>query len=365
MNINFLDLKKINSRFEDEFKSEINKVLESGWYILGSNVKKFEEHFADYCNVKFSIGVGNGLEALTLGLRALDVGENDEVILPSNTYIASLLSISAVGATPILVEPDPSSYNIDPTKIEENITTKTKAIMVVHLYGQACDMDPILEIAKKYNLRIIEDCAQAHGAKYKGKTVGSFGDVAGFSFYPGKNLGALGDGGAVVTNNSVYAEKLMALRNYGSIEKYKHIYKGINSRLDEIQAAILDIKLKYLDGDNNKRREIAKKYCNEINNIEILTPSFPKDVKSHVWHLFVIRCKNREKLKSYLHEKGIDTLVHYPIPLHKQEAYSDLKELKLPISEELHSEVLSLPISPVMEMEEVKYLIENINNFSV
>lgn len=365
MNIKFLDLKKINSRFEREFKEQINKVPESGWYILGSNVLNFEMNFANYCNVKYAIGVGNGLEALTLGLKAMEIGPDDEVILPANTYIASLLSVSGVGAKPVLVEPDKQSYNIDPYKIEESITKKTKAIMVVHLYGKACNMDPIIEIARKYNLKIIEDCAQAHGAKYKGKMVGSFGDVAGFSFYPGKNLGALGDGGAVVTNNPMYAEKLKALRNYGSIEKYKHIYKGVNSRLDEIQASILDVKLKYLDSDNNKRRKIAKKYCEGIKNREVVVPFYPEDFESHVWHLFVIKCKNRNILKEYLQGKGIDTLVHYPIPLHKQEAYLDLMNLDLPISESLHSEVLSLPISPVMSMDEVNYVIENINNFSM
>lgn len=360
--IPFLNLKKVNERYVSEIKEKLINVLDSGWYILGQELEAFEKEFATYCGTKFCIGVGNGLDALKLIIRAYGFGEGDEVIVPSNTYIASILAISENGATPVLVEPDINTYNIDPLKVEEKITNKTKAIMVVHLYGQVCEMDSILRIAKKYKLKVIEDCAQAHGAKYKGKRVGNLGDAAGFSFYPGKNLGALGDGGAITTNDEDLKEKLIALRNYGSHKKYENIYKGINSRLDEIQAAILRIKLKYLEDDNKKRRDIAQFYLNHITNSKLILPRVGVQ-DSHVWHLFVIRDKARDKFQVYMKENGIETMIHYPIPPHQQLAFSEWNKLRLPLTEQLHSEVISLPISPVITFGEAKKVVEVVNNY--
>ncbi|WCF07867.1 DegT/DnrJ/EryC1/StrS family aminotransferase [Paenibacillus thiaminolyticus] len=360
----FLDLKQINTRHEEEVIGGIRSFLHSGWYILGGEVEDFEKDFAAYCGTQFCVGVGNGLDALTLMLQAYGVGKGDEVIVPSNTYIATIMSISANGATPILVEPDLLSYNISPELIEKNITSRTKAIMVVHLYGQACNMGPIMDIAKKHNIRVFEDCAQAHGACYDGKRVGSFGDAAAFSFYPGKNLGALGDGGAITLNNEQMYLKLKALRNYGSHKKYQNEYLGVNSRLDEIQAAILRLKLKYLDEDNQKRREIAEYYIGNIRNKEIILPCIEaEDNSSHVWHLFVIRTKNRDRLQAYLTEREIQTLIHYPIPPHKQKAYPEWNNLNFPVSEKIHSEVLSLPISPVMDIKDALKVVEAINEY--
>ncbi|MCG7407932.1 DegT/DnrJ/EryC1/StrS family aminotransferase [Paenibacillus sp. ACRRX] len=361
--INFLDLKKINLRHEHEMMDAIQKFMHSGWYVLGEDVKRFEAAFAQYCGSKHCIGVANGLDALALIIRAYEIGEGDEVIVPSNTYIASILSVSMNGATPILVEPDLHTYNIDPALIEEKITSNTKAIMVVHLYGQTCDMDVINRIAKKHNLKVIEDCAQAHGAVYDRKRAGNLGDAAAFSFYPGKNLGALGDAGAVTTNDDSLAQKLFAIRNYGSHRKYENIYKGVNSRLDEMQASLLSVKLKYLDEDNLKRREIANYYLNFINNPLIVLPSVMHEPESHVWHLFVVRADNRDSLQKYLLEHDIQTLIHYPIPPHKQEAYSEWGQLNFPISEKIHKEVLSLPISPVMDMTDVRKVVEVINRY--
>ncbi|SDH58726.1 dTDP-4-amino-4,6-dideoxygalactose transaminase [Aneurinibacillus thermoaerophilus] len=360
--IPFLDLRQINMRYQKEIQQAMNRVLESGWYILGGEVDDFERKFASYCGAKYCIGVANGLDALTLIIRAYDIGLGDEVIVPSNTYIASILAISANGATPVLVEPDINTYNIDPLKIEEKITSRTKAIMVVHLYGQSCDMESINLIAKKYNLKVIEDCAQAHGAIYNGKRVGSLGDAAGFSFYPGKNLGALGDGGAITTNDAELAERLNVLRNYGSHKKYENLFKGVNSRLDELQAAILSIKLSYLDDDNQRRREIAAYYLEHIKNPFIHLPTVTDD-KAHVWHLFVVRVKEREAFQYYLAEQNIQTLIHYPIPPHKQKAYSEWQQESFPISEQIHSEVVSLPISPVMSREEVERVVEAVNRY--
>jgi len=358
----FLDLKKINLRHEKEFNDVFNKFLNSGWYILGEEVKKFEENFADYCGTKYCIGVANGLDALILILKAYNFEAGSEIIVPANTYIATILAISANGLTPVLIEPDINTYNIDPDKIEEKITKKTKAVMVVHLYGQAAKMDKINNVAKKYNLKVIEDSAQAHGAVYNGKKTGSLGDISGFSFYPGKNLGALGDGGAVTTNNFELAEKIRVLRNYGSEVKYKNTCKGFNSRLDEIQAAILNIKLSLLDEDNQRRQEISKYYRKNIKNKQIILPETPKE-ESHVWHLFVIRTENRTKLQKYLSDNGIQTMIHYPIAPHKQKAYKELNTLALPITEKIHKEVLSLPISPVMNDEEIKKVVEVINKY--
>ncbi|MCI7046864.1 DegT/DnrJ/EryC1/StrS family aminotransferase [Helicobacter sp.] len=360
--IKFLDLHKINQRFKSEIDLAIREVLESGWYLLGEKNKAFEENFAKYCETKFSVGCANGLDALHLAIRAYDFPKDSEIIVPANTYIASILAISNCGLKPILVEPNLETYNIDADLIEAKITEKTKAIVVVHLYGQAVEMEKIWELAKKYNLKIIEDSAQAHGAIYQGKKVGNLGDIGCFSFYPGKNLGALGDGGSITTNDEEVAIKIRAIANYGSLIKYENIYKGLNSRLDEIQAAILDLKLQFLDADNQQRREIAKIYRENIKNEKIVLPK-PYKEESHVWHLFVIRTKNRDKLQEYLKIKGIQTLIHYPIPPHKQNAYKEWNNLSFPITEKIHKEVLSLPISPVMNKEEAFYIVQILNEF--
>ncbi|RAV13788.1 DegT/DnrJ/EryC1/StrS family aminotransferase [Paenibacillus contaminans] len=362
--IPFLDLKQINLRHEEEIMQSISRFLQSGWYILGKEVDQFEQEFAEYCGTKFCLGVANALDALTLILRAYGIGEGDEVIVPSNTYIASILSISANGATPILVEPNIGTYNIDPLKIEQSITVNTKAILVVHLYGQSCNMEPIQALAKKYGLKIVEDCAQAHGAIYKGQRVGNLGDAAAFSFYPGKNLGALGDGGSITTNDEDVYSRLKALRNYGSHKKYENLYKGVNSRLDEIHAAVLRTKLKYLDDDNQKRREIADYYNAHINNELISIPKIEDDSPlSHVWHVYVVLTEKRDTLQRYLTERGIQTLIHYPIPPHQQEAYKELSSHVYPISEKIHREILSLPISPVMSIDDAVKVVEALNEY--
>lgn len=360
--IKFLDLHKINERFRNEIDAKIKQVLDSGWYLLGNQDKEFEKNFAQYCGTKHCIGVANGLDALNLIIRAYGFGKGDEIIVPANTYIASILAISENGCTPVLVEPDINTYNINPDLIEEKITDKTKAIMVVHLYGQAVQMEKIWEIAKKYNLKVIEDSAQGHGAIYQGRRTGNLGDASGFSFYPGKNLGCLGDGGAVTTNDDELAAKLRAIANYGSHKKYCNLYKGVNSRLDELQAGILDVKLKYLDKDNEKRREIAKFYLENIKNPNIILPK-AEDDQSHVWHVFVVRVQNREKFQEYLTQNEVQTLIHYPTPPHKQEAYKEWNHLSFPITEEIHNTIISLPISPVMTDEEVKKVVEVINEW--
>ncbi|WP_308722773.1 DegT/DnrJ/EryC1/StrS family aminotransferase [Paenibacillus polysaccharolyticus] len=361
--IPFLDLKKINLRHEQAILNGVHKVLHSGWYILGNEVKKFENDFAEYCGTSYCVGVANGLDALELIIHAYDIGAGDEVIVPSNTYIASILSISSNGATPVLVEPDELTYNLDPSEIEKHITSNTKAILVVHLYGQSCDMNPIRKIAKQYDLKIIEDCAQAHGAIYNDQRVGNLGDAAAFSFYPGKNLGALGDGGAITTNDENLFNKLCALRNYGSHKKYENLFKGYNSRLDEIQAPILCEKLKWLDQDNERRRKIAYYYLENIVSSHITLPFVQHRPESHVWHLFVIRTKNRSHFMDYMTSNNIQTMIHYPVPPHKQEAYKEWKDLLFPISEKMHEEVVSLPISPVMQMEDVKTIVEVVNEY--
>lgn len=342
------------------------RVIDSGWYICGKELENFEQNFSEYCGVKHCIGVANGLDALTLTLKAwIEVGRlkvGDEVIVPANTYIASILAISEAGLKPVLVEPDLASYNLCPINTKQAISEKTKAILVVHLYGRLADMPAINRIAKEHGLLVLEDSAQAHGATLNGKKAGAWGDASGFSFYPGKNLGALGDGGAITTNDSELAKALIALRNYGSHEKYKNIYKGMNSRLDEIQAAMLDVKLKHLDADTNRRRGIAARYCSEINNSAIVLPN-SETRDSHAWHLFVIRCEQREELQKYLLDKGVQTLIHYPIPPHKQVACPELSCLSLPITEKIHDEVLSLPITPVMGTTDVDLVIKAINAF--
>ncbi|MBQ0032779.1 MAG: DegT/DnrJ/EryC1/StrS family aminotransferase [bacterium] len=371
--IKFLDLKKINERLRGEMDAAAKRVLDSGWYLLGKECEAFEQAFAAYCGVRHAIGCANGLDALKLVIRAMGIGPGDEVIAPANTYIASLIAISANGATPVLVEPDLATYLIDPAKIEEKITSRTKAIMVVHLYGRVCEMgsreegrgkreEGVLDIARKHNLKVIEDCAQAHGAfggegleTGDARRVGGLGDAAGFSFYPGKNLGCLGDGGAVTTNDDELAKKVRALRNYGSDVKYHFPYRGTNSRLDEIQAAWLRVKLPHLDADNARRAEIAARYCREITNPAIALPTAPDGNRqlSNVWHVFPVRAEGRDAFQAYLTEKGIQTVIHYPIPPHRQPAYTEWHDLKLPITEKIHETIISLPISPVMTDGEV------------
>ncbi|WP_034574425.1 DegT/DnrJ/EryC1/StrS family aminotransferase [Helicobacter saguini] len=409
----FLDLHKINERDRKQINKKIKKVLDSGWYLLGQKVRKFETNFAKYCGVKHIIGCANGLDALSLIIKAYEFSPSDEIIVPANTYIASILAITQNNVKAILVEPNIESYNINAELIESKITPNTKAILAVHLYGQIADMEAILAIAKKHNLKVIEDAAQAHGAVYtfsdgSSKRAGAIGDAAGFSFYPGKNLGALGDAGAVATNDSTLAEKIRAIANYGSHKKYHNLYKGVNSRLDEIQAAVLDVKLKRLDVDNFKRAKIAAFYLKNIKNPNIILPKVTGSViaseplkakrgnphieslkdsieskvtesrtiikkdsiesnilesKSHVWHVFVIRAKNRDKLQEYLRENNIETIIHYPIPPHKQECYKEWNALSFPLTEQIHNEILSIPISPVLKLKEAKKIVKALNAF--
>lgn len=364
MKIPFVTFIPMEKELDKELRGAFSRVYSRSRYIEGVEDISFENAFAKYCDGKYCIGVGNGLDALFLSLKAIGVKEGDEVIVPSNTYIATALAVSYVGATPVFVEPDIRTYNIEPSRIEEKLTKKTKAIMPVHLYGQPCDMDPIMDIAKKYNLFVIEDCAQAHGALYKGKVIGSFGNAAGFSFYPGKNLGALGDAGAIVTNDKELADKVRALGNYGSDYKYHHIFKGNNSRLDELQAAFLAAKLPYLNKMNEERRRIAGMYLDGINNEEIILPYIPEYAEP-VWHIFAIRCKRRDKLEKFLNDAGIGTNKHYPIPMHLQECYKELgyKEGDFPIAEEISATELSIPMYYGMTDEEVQYVIDKVNEF--
>lgn len=364
MKIPFLTFVPLERELNDNLRSAFDRVFTRSWYIKGVEGETFEKAFAGYCGAKYCIGVGNGLDALMLALKALGVGEGDEVIVPSNTYIATALAVTYVGAKPVFVEPDIRTFNINHSLIEAAITENTKAIMPVHLYGQACDMDPIMAIAKKHSLLVVEDCAQAHGATYKGRKVGTFGDAAGFSFYPGKNLGALGDAGAVVTNNTELAERIHALGNYGSDYKYHHIYKGYNSRLDELQAAFLITKLPHLDIINAERRRIAQRYSKGIKNDKVILPYVHNDTLP-VWHIYGIRCKDRTALEKYLNDKGIGTNKHYPIPIHMQECYRDLNisEGSLPIAEEISATELSIPMYYGMTDEEIQYVIDIINEF--
>lgn len=368
--IPFLDLKNINQQYREELIAACTRVIDSGWYIGGKELESFESNFAEYCGTQFAIGVANGLDALILTLRAWkELGklkDGDEVIVPSNTYIASILAITANNLTPILVEPNISTYNIDPIKIKEAITAKTKVILPVHLYGQLAAMPEIMQIAKQHNLLVLEDSAQSHGAQIQGKKAGNWGDASGFSFYPGKNLGALGDAGAVTTNDAELATMLKALRNYGSHEKYKNLVPGVNSRLDEIQAAMLDVKLKYLEEETQHRRHIANLYVNEIKNPLIQLPLSGINAESyeqHVWHLFVIRSNQREALHQYLLNHGVQTLIHYPIPPHKQQAYKEWNNLSYPISEQIHDEVLSLPMGPTLSAVDAERIIALCNQF--
>lgn len=365
--IPFLDLKGLNAEYRAELIDACTRVIDSGWYIQGNECKAFEKEFADYCGTKYAFGVANGLDALILILRAYKemgiMSDGDEVIVPSNTYIASILAISQNNLVPILVEPNINTYLIDPSKIEEKITSKTKAILPVHLYGQTCDMDTITEIAKKYDLKVIEDSAQSHGAYFGDKRSGNLGDASGFSFYPGKNLGALGDGGAVTTNDEELANVIKALRNYGSHKKYENLYKGMNSRLDEMQAAMLRVKLKYLDNEIAKRRAISEYYLTNIKNQKIVLPIITFK-ECHVWHLFVVRTIKRAELQKYLLDNGVQTLIHYPIPPHKQNAYQEWNNESYPISEQIHNEVLSLPISGVQSFQDTEKIVQAMNDFN-
>lgn len=364
MKIPFVSFLPMEKELDQELRAAFDRVYTNSWYIAGKEDEAFEKAFAEFCGVKYCVGTGNGLDALMLALKAIGIKAGDEVIVPSNTYIATALAVTYVGANPVFVEPDIRTFNINPELIEEKITENTKAIIPVHLYGQPCDMDPILKIAKKYNLYIVEDCAQAHGAKYNGQVIGSFGDAAGFSFYPGKNLGALGDAGAIVTNSRELSDKVRALGNYGSDYKYHHIYQGNNSRLDEIQAAFLSVKLSILDKMNEERRRIARLYSEGISNPLIMTPYVPEYAEP-VWHIYGICCDRRDELEAYLNEQGIGTNKHYPIPIHLQECYKDLgfKEGDFTVAEKISTTELSIPMFYGMTDEQVSYVIECINKF--
>ena len=364
--IKFLDIKKINVPYETDFQEKLNAVLQSGCYILGKEVVAFEVNFADYCGTKHCIGVGNGFDALVLIFKGyIQLGKlqkGDEVIVPANTYIATILAILQADLIPVLVEPKIETYNLNPDLIFEKITSKTKAILVVHLYGQLAEMEKINEIAIQNNLIVVEDAAQAHGAVSDSRKAGNLSNAAAFSFYPGKNLGALGDGGAVTTNDTELTKLVQSLRNYGSVAKYQNEFIGVNSRLDEIQAAFLSVKLFHLDAENNVRKAIAKRYFTEIKNDKIVLPFWDLS-DNHVFHLFVIRTENREELQQYLLENGIQTMIHYPIPPHKQNAFPNWNNLLFPITEKIHNEVLSLPMSPALTAEEVDFIISILNKY--
>ena len=362
--IKFLDLHKINAQYKEEIQEAFTRVIDSGWYILGKEVDNFEKEFATYCGAETCIGVANGLDALILILRAYkELGimkDGDEIIVPANTYIASILAISANNLTPVLVEPDLHSYNLDPRLIEEKITDKTKGILAVHLYGQIADMGAICEISTRHNLKVIEDAAQSHGASIDNKRAGNWGDATGFSFYPGKNLGALGDAGAITTNDQLLAKTIRSIANYGSEIKYHNEFKGTNSRLDELQSAFLSAKLKYLEKEIEKRRTVANRYINEIKNDKVILPLINKQ-ENHVWHVFVVRVKDRADFQSYLTNNDIQTLIHYPIPPHQQNAYPELNHLSFPVTEKIHKEIISLPISAVLTNDEVNEIIRVVN----
>jgi dTDP-4-amino-4,6-dideoxygalactose transaminase len=365
--IKFLDIQKINLNYQQKLEEAILRVFRSGWYLLGNEVATFENELAVYVNTPHAIGVANGLDALRLILRAyIELGvmeKGDEIIVPANTYIATILAITDNDLIPVFVEPDEKTFNLDFNKIEQYITSKTKAIMVVHLYGRVCWDEKLTELAQKHYLKIIEDNAQAIGAEWNGIKTGALGDASGFSFYPGKNLGAIGDAGAVTCKDESLANCIRSIANYGSTIKYHNEYKGLNSRLDEIQAAVLSVKLKYLDVENNRRREIAQSYIEQIKNDALILPSKPLNDKEHVWHLFVIRTKERAILQKQLLESDIQTLIHYPIPPHQQKAYSNFSDINLPITSQIHNEVLSLPISPVLLNDEVIAVIKTLNQY--
>lgn len=361
--IPYLDLGKMHHAIQGEITKAINKVMQNEWYILGQELSRFEEEYAAFCGTKYCLGVGNGLDALHIILYAYGIGEGDEVIVPANTFVATALAVSYAGATPVFVDVDEGTYNMNPELLEEKITEKTKAVIAVHLYGRLANMEKICKIAKKYNLYVIEDAAQAHGAKFQDRKAGSMGNAAGFSFYPGKNLGAMGDAGAITTSDENLYKKAKALRNYGSDEKYHHMYQGFNSRMDEFQAAILRVKLQYLERWTVKRREIADFYLNHIHNKKIKIPKFSE--KENVWHIFPIFCENRDELQCYLQSKGIMTQIHYPIPVHLQQAYQNLNYNKgdFPVAEHLAATELSLPIWYGMTDEQIKEIVQGLNLF--
>ena len=362
--VSFLDLEAIHKPMRSQLDDAYKRVMDSNWFVMGPELEAFEVEFAEYCGVTHCIGVGNGLEAIHLLLKAYGIGYGDEVIVPSNTFIATWLAVSECGATPVPVEPNIDTHNIDPELITAAITNRTRAILPVHLYGQPADMDAINEIANRHGLIVIEDAAQAQGAEYKGRRVGSLGNAAATSFYPGKNLGALGDGGAVLTNDTDIAEKIRQLRNYGSTIKYHHDVSGYNSRLDEMQAAFLRVKLSYLDDFNRSRKKVAQHYSNLLDGVDVTLPKVPS-YADPVWHLYVIRSRYRETLKEHLENNGIATVIHYPIPPHKQRSYQSFNEYKLPIAELLSKEALSLPMSSVVSPEEVEYVVKVIKEFLV
>lgn len=364
--IKFLDLQQVTAKYSDEIHEAVSRVIDSGWYLQGEMNATFEENYSEYIGTKYTVGVANGLDALIWILRGyIELGvmkPGDEVIVPANTYIATILAITENGLKPVLVEPDINTYEIDESLIEEAITPKTKAIMIVHLYGNCAYTEKIGKLCAKYNLKLLEDNAQAHGCLYNGRRTGSLGDAAAHSFYPGKNLGALGDAGVVTTNDKDLAETIRALANYGSSKKYVFKYIGRNSRLDEIQAAVLDIKLKHLDEDNALRKKVAKYYIENIKHPDIILPKV-ENWDRHVFHIFPIRCNRREELQNYLSANGIQTIIHYPIPPHKQECYKEWNDLSFPITEQIHNEELSLPMSPVMTIREIEEVVSRINEF--
>ncbi|HDU8583525.1 TPA: DegT/DnrJ/EryC1/StrS family aminotransferase [Morganella morganii] len=371
--IKFLDLQSINKQYETELKNACSRVIDSGWYIMGNELNNFENNFSKYIDTKYCIGVANGLDALTLVLRAWKelnkLKPGDGVLVQANTYIASVLAITENDLVPVFIEPNPDTYNLSAENIRKAITNKTKAILPVHLYGQISPMQEIMAIADEFNLLVLEDCAQSHGASIGGKKAGNWGHAAGFSFYPGKNLGALGDAGAITTNDDELANVILALQNYGSHQKYLNLYQGVNSRLDEIQAAMLNVKLKYLANETQIRQSIAQQYLDNIKNPLIKLPANPeeykKETQTHIWHLFVISCQYREKLQKHLSDCGIQTLIHYPTPPHKQQAYPQYNSLSLPVTEKIHTEVLSIPISPIMTEKDIQTVINACNTFSI
>ena len=362
MNIPFLSLKSTNQVYEKQLIEAITQVISSGWYILGKELEQFEKDFANYCGAKHCIGVANGLDALTILLKASEFPANAEIIVPANSYIATMLAVSNANLTPILVEPLLETYLIDYQQIEKAITPKTKAILVTHLYGKCCEMEGIIAIAKKYNLKVYEDAAQAHGAKYRDKKAGNLSDGAGFSFYPSKNLGAMGDAGAITTDDDVLAERVRVLRNYGSSGKYIFDYQGFNSRMSEIQAAILNVKLPYLDTENVVRQNIARRYLTEIDNPKIILQA-NNEIEKDVWHLFVVRVDKRDNFRKYLLENGIGTDIHYPIAPHKQLAYPNWKNLQFPITEKIHETIVSLPLNTILTHEEISYIVQIVNKY--
>jgi dTDP-4-amino-4,6-dideoxygalactose transaminase len=366
MNVPFLDLKAPYAELKDELDAAFRRTMESGWFITGAELEAFETEFAEYCGARHCVGVGNGLEALHLALLAMDVGPGDEVVVPSNTYIATWLAVSYTGATPVAAEPDPRTYNLDPASFEAAITQRTKAVIPVHLYGQPADMDPIIEIASRHGIRVLEDAAQAHGARYKGRSAGSLGHAAGFSFYPGKNLGAMGDGGAVTTDDAALADRVRVLRNYGSRVKYYNEAKGFNSRLDELQAAMLRVKLRRLDEWNDRRREAAGRYLRELEGAPDLVLPFVPDYADPVWHLFVVRHPERDGLQQHLSAEGVGTLIHYPVPPHLQQAYAELGfgPDAFPIAEAMAREILSVPMGPHLSDDELDHVVSSVLRFN-